>query len=60
MIEIIKPGHKKFKATCDRCSCEFTYTQNDVDMCDGNCCPLICCPECGKYYIMHKPENVID
>lgn len=25
MIEVIKHGQKKFKATCTNCGCEFTY-----------------------------------
>ena len=53
MMEIIKPGHKKFKTTCDRCGCEFTYTKNDI------CYSDIHCPECGNY-IVHKLENAID
>ena len=53
MKEIIKPGHKKFKTTCDTCGCEFTYTKNDIY---GN---GIHCPECYRY-IIHKLENAID
>ena len=52
MIEIIKSGHKKFKTTCDRCGCEFTYTQNDLYY-------NLYCPCCGAS-IVHKLENAID
>lgn len=52
MIEIVKPGHKKFKATCDDCGCEFTYTNNDYFN-------SLNCPCCGSF-VPHKLENAID
>lgn len=39
MIEVIKHGKKKFKATCANCGCEFTYELSDMRPLGGVDCP---------------------
>lgn len=54
MIEIIKHGngYTRYRAICDNCGCEFTYTEADVGY-NFNC------PECGDY-VMHESKNAIE
>ena len=47
MIEVIKHGQKKFKATCTNCGCEFTYELSDI-VGSGVECPDCC------HYVAHK------
>ena len=41
MIEIIKKGHKKFRDTCFKCGCEYSYELEDVKK------DCVKCPQCG-------------
>lgn len=51
MIEVIKHGQKKFKATCTNCGCEFTYELSDIV---GS---RVECPDCGHYVVHHSFGN---
>ena len=52
MIEVIKHGQKKFKATCTNCGCEFTYELSDMKPLGG-----VDCPDCGEYVVHQIFEN---
>ncbi len=52
MIEVIKHGLKKFKATCTNCGCEFTYELSDMKPLGG-----IDCPDCGNHVVHQSFGN---
>ena len=54
MIKILKHGKKIFKATCEVCGCEFTYTTEDLQE-DTFKNHFIECPDC-KEPISHSDE----
>lgn len=62
MIKIIKPGNVG-KATCNVCSCEFSFEYEDVKL--GNQFDpenLVVCPCCGKTLtvdILPKRKDVV-
>ena len=51
MIEIIKPGNRKFTTTCTKCNCEYSYELSDI-IGDGTYCP------CCNKYIPHTTQFI--
>jgi DNA-directed RNA polymerase subunit RPC12/RpoP len=47
-MKVIKPGRDDYRAVCDQCGCEFTYTLDDVQhnyIYGGD---AVRCPHCSK------------
>jgi hypothetical protein len=47
MIEVIKEGVQKYRATCAECGAVFTYERDDVRRNFLDCRDEVACPTCG-------------
>lgn len=48
MIRIVKHGVSEFHATCQSCTCQFTYEEGDVHMNYLRGGEWVSCPSCGR------------
>lgn len=55
MIKILKPGTRQI-VTCEKCGCEFSYEQDDVEMkCKlGNERYYVSCPMCAERILVGR------
>lgn len=58
MIKIIKPGFYGHVITCPRCSCEFSYEEEDVRYGDQrDPYAEVVCPYCAKHIDIFRIRN---
>lgn len=54
--EILNGAPSKFRASCGKCGCEFTYELNDVITTMFG--PKTTCPSCGEWCAHYPPPRL--